>query len=624
MDAYHRTTRWMALSAAAVSVVVVTAMAAGAAVAGSPARAAEAATGSDWVGSWSTADVAPAASGLSATGFSHQTVREIVHTTVGGSALRIRLSNVFGTAPLAIAGVHVGLRQTGASVQPGTDRQVTFGGSGAVTIPAGERTVSDPVTLPVPAEGDLAVSIYFDGASGPATWHQDAVSTNYYSTAGDHSGDTSSTAYSHVDTSWFFLDGVDVLNSTVDGAVVAFGPSTTDGVASTPDANRRYPDDLGRRLLQLPEGRRMSVLNAGISGNQLLADGGTSGVNALKRFYRDVIDQAGVRAVILWEGTNDIGNDKSITPSQIIDAWTQLIDMAHQHGIRVIGATLQPDEGAGYYTEAGNQVRETVNQWMRTSGAFDGVVDFDRVLRDPADPNRMLPSFDSGDHLHPNDAGYEAIADAINLQLLTGPVSGPVFSGTGSVSPSALTVQPGTSGRATLSVQSWSGGSRVVPWTATAPPGVTVTPDHGTLALSPDATTRTQVTVTGGHADGRFSVMFNLTQAGESVLSAPLTVYVARPGDCPALDSTVCTMDGLGNLNNIYDCSLAQHNAPNVPTAVVSNGCSGRVWLHELPYPDYVGNSGWAYCISPLTVANIPSADENPQNIQITANINAC
>ncbi|MBO0803344.1 MAG: SGNH/GDSL hydrolase family protein [Nocardiopsaceae bacterium] len=371
------------------------------------------------MGTWESGQVQPGTSGLSATGFTDQTVRDIVHLSAGGREVRIRLSNAFGTAPLTIDDVHVALRQSGASTVKGSTRQVTFGGSRQVVIPAGAREFSDPVQLSVGAGSDLAVSIYFKQPSGPATWHPSAISTNYYSTQGDHSADTSASDYTHTDTSWFFLDGVDVVNPAVKGAVVTFGPSTTDGIASTQNANERYPDDLARRLLALPSGEQMSVLNAGISGNQLLADGGTSGQSALHRFYRDVIDQDGVRAVIIWEGTNDIGDHPDLSPSDLTSAYQQLIDEAHAHGIRVIGATLQPDEGAGYYTVQGNELRESVNEWIRGSGAFDGVADFSTTLEDPSDPNRMLPAYDSGDHLHPNDAGYQAIANAVDLGELT-------------------------------------------------------------------------------------------------------------------------------------------------------------------------------------------------------------
>jgi lysophospholipase L1-like esterase len=209
--------------------------------------------------------------------------------------------------------------------------------------------------------------------------------------------------------------------------VVTFGASTTDGVGSTTGGNESYPDDLARRLLTLPDGQRLSVLNAGISGNELLYDNGTSGQSALTRFYRDAIEQSGVKVIVIWEGTNDIGDHPDISPRDLTDAYVQLITLAHAHGIAVVGATLQPDQGAAYYTPQGNRVREAVNRWIEHSGDFDAVLNFDAVLRDPFDPAELLPAYDSGDHLHPNDVGYQAIVNAIDPKLfaqLANPLAG--------------------------------------------------------------------------------------------------------------------------------------------------------------------------------------------------------
>jgi lysophospholipase L1-like esterase len=380
---------------------------------GSPATAATSARAAGWVGTWESAQVQPAATGLSATGFTRQTVRDIVHTSVGGSEIRIRISNVFGKAPLVVSDVHVAIGGPGAATRAGTTRQVLFDGSEPVTIAAGGREFSDPVRLAVGAEANLAVSIYFQDPTGPATWHPDALSTNYYSTAGDHSADTSPAGYTNSDTSWFFLDGVDVVNPSVAGAVVTFGPSTTDGVGSTPGANERYPDDLARLLLARPAGQRLSVLNAGISGNELFADDGTNGQSAFHRFLRDAIEQTGVRTIIIWEGTNDIGDHPGLPLDDFTSVYRQLITIAHTYDITVIGATLQPDKGAAYWTGPGNTLREAVDNWILSSGAFDGTADFATVLEDPADPAGLLPAYDSGDHLHPDDAGYRAVAGSI-------------------------------------------------------------------------------------------------------------------------------------------------------------------------------------------------------------------
>jgi len=265
-----------------------------------------------WVGTWAAAQVVPAATGLSHTGFKDVTVRDIVRASAGGSQIRIRVSNVFGAKPLALSDVRVALRRGGAQTVAGSSHRVTFGGKDTVTIPVGKREFSDPVKLSVGAGQDLAVSIFVRAATGPATWHPAALATSYYSTAGDHSGATGAADYPNKIGAWYFLDGVDVVNSNLAGAVVTFGASTTDGVGSTANANERYPDDLARRMLSLPDGERLSVLNAGISGNQLLYDNGTSGESALSRFYRDAINQSGVRAIIIWEGTNDIGDHPGI------------------------------------------------------------------------------------------------------------------------------------------------------------------------------------------------------------------------------------------------------------------------------------------------------------------------
>jgi lysophospholipase L1-like esterase len=386
-----------------------------------------------WVGTWSAAMVAnepphaahhprdPSTSshGPALAGLARRTVRNVVHTSAGGSRIRLRLSNVFGTAPLTITGVHVGRRGAGAAVEPGTNLPVTFDGGRQVTIQPGTRAVSDPVDLPVGAEQDLAVSLYLAGPADRVAWHPDALSTSYHAD-GDHGADPGAAAFTHATGSWYVLDGVDVLTSNLAGAVVAFGPSTTDGHGSTRDADRRYPDDLARRLLARPTGSRMSVLNAGISGNQVLAGAGPGGPSGRSRFGRDVLDQTGVRAVIVWAGSNDIGHDPRLAPGRLTDAYRSMVDAAHQRGVRVIGATLQPSRGAHYYTPGGNAVRQAVNAWIRGSGAFDGVADFDRVLRDPADPDRLAPAYDSGDHLHPNDAGYRAVAGAVDLRPLTG------------------------------------------------------------------------------------------------------------------------------------------------------------------------------------------------------------
>ena len=366
-----------------------------------------------WVGTWSAALTPPGTSGRSATGFSGQTLREIVHTSLGGDQVRLRFSNVFGSQPLVLDAVTVGLRGSGANVA--SARPVRFDGQAQAVLPAGAETVSDPVNLAVGPGADLAISLYSSGPTGPASWHGTASTTSYYTT-GDHTADLAGTAFGQTTTSWYLLDGVDVRTHAA-GAVVALGDSITDGTNSTLDADRTWPEDLARRLLPV----RLSVLDEGISGNRVLTDAGTNGVNVQARFDRDVLSQTGVRAVIFLEGINDIGHDlgplpgEPATPANVIAGLTAVIRAAHAHGLRIIGATLTPIGGSKYDTPAAEATRAAVNTWIRTGGAYDGIVDFDQVVRDPSDPARFRTAFDSGDHLHPNDAGYQAMANSISL-----------------------------------------------------------------------------------------------------------------------------------------------------------------------------------------------------------------
>lgn len=367
-----------------------------------------------WVGAWSAAPVTGTGSG-----FGDQTLREVVHTTMGGDQVRIRLTNAFGADGLVIGGATIGVRATGATLAAGTERPVTFGGARTVVLPAGSDVLSDPVSLAVPVGQDLAVSLYLPRSTGAATRHPLAMATSYLAT-GDHAADADGGAFTSKASSWYLIGGLDVRATPGTRAVVTFGDSITDGAQSTVDANRRYPDDLARRL----HGRGLSVLNEGISGNRVLTDAGGSGVSAQARFDRDVLGQTGVRDVLFLEGINDIGHNagpvsgEPVTAGDLIAGMTNLIARAHAHGLRITGCTLTPIGGSKYDTPEAEQKRQAVNAWIRTSRAFDGVVDFDAVTRDPADPTRYLPAYDSGDHLHPGDAGYQAMADAIDLRLL--------------------------------------------------------------------------------------------------------------------------------------------------------------------------------------------------------------
>jgi lysophospholipase L1-like esterase len=361
--------------------------------------------------------------------FSNQTLRQIVHVTLGGSRLRVVLTNVFGTAPLSIGGAQVALRDHDASIQPQSSRPLTFDGSTTTTIPPGTIALSDPVTLTVRDFANLAIDIYLptDTATmhSPITTHAASWQTNYVSTPGNHAGVASlpvetTTAYRRQDglptATWFFLARVEVTAPANTEAVVTLGDSITDGTASGTDTNNRWPDHLARRLLSA--NLKLAVLNAGIGGNRVLGDG--NGVSALARFDRDVLAQPGVRHVIVLEGINDIGGarDNPLPGARdLIAAHRQLIERAHAHGLKMYGATLTPFEGANYYTAAGEAKRQALNDWIRTGKAYDAVFDFDAAVRDPSHPARTLPQYDAGDHLHLNAAGYKVVADAIDLSV---------------------------------------------------------------------------------------------------------------------------------------------------------------------------------------------------------------
>lgn len=372
----------------------------------------------EWVGTWTAAP-----SNLFTAGFNDQTLRLIAHTSIGGERVRVRLSNTFGTTSLKIGEARVALQAQGPIINPGTDRPLKFGGQTAVTIPPGALVVSDPVDLDVPALSNLAVSVYLPGATGPVTEHSLAVQTNYASTPGNYT-EAGNMPVASTRLSWALLSGIEVLARDA-VAVVTFGDSITDGYGSTVDANRRWPNVLAERLQA--RHMRVGVLDQGISGNRVLHDGQVPefGPNALSRFDRDVLAQSGVKFVVLLEGINDFGHAPPGTPEavsaeDIIAGYRQIIRRAHAQDIKVYGATLTPYVGTifpGYYQPEGEAKRQAVNAWIRSSGAFDAVIDFDAVVRDPANPTKILPAYDVGDHLHPNDAGYRAMANAVDLRL---------------------------------------------------------------------------------------------------------------------------------------------------------------------------------------------------------------
>ena len=406
----------------------------------------------NWIGTWAAAPQPGLPARLET--FRNQTIRLIIHTSASGAKVRIRISNTFGDQPLLIGAAHIARRVSAAEIDPASDRSLTFLGRSDATIPSGRMIVSDPADLPVPPLSDLAVSIFLPQSVTATTTHILALQTSYISPeVGDATAAAKFPVAQTID-SWPFLTGVDVLAPARAAAIVAFGSSTTDGDGSTKDANHRWPDVLAERLQKDSASKARpraepGVLNEGIIGNRLLADdqsprqtggpfsavlrryGGALGQAGLTRFDRDVFSQTGVRYVILALGVNDILFPGAFTPSSesvsvqnLIDGNRRLIARAHQRGIRVIATTIPPFEGAffeapviHFYTSEKEAVRQQVNSWIRTGGEFDGVIDFDKVLRDPARPTQLVPAYDSGDHLHANDAGYMASANAIPLAL---------------------------------------------------------------------------------------------------------------------------------------------------------------------------------------------------------------
>jgi lysophospholipase L1-like esterase len=373
----------------------------------------------------------------------NQTLRLIVHSAAGGSLVRVRLSNVFGVRPLVIGSAYVGLRLYGSALVPGSNRRLTFDKRPTVVIPPGREVYSDPTPFNVTAERDLAVSLYLPFRTPAITWHASSFTTSY--ATGQGIGDDAATedgaAFTYTMTSWFLLDGVDVYSSDTAGAVVALGDSITDGWVSTVNGDNRWPDVLARRLLDLPPTHRLSVVDAGIAGNMVEPSRipcRPCGAPAVARLTRDVLDQAGVRAVILFEGTNDLGHGASA--AYVIAGLRAIAARVHVRGLPIFAATILPYGGSGYMPLGRRlggpglgvrarahvtvnpitreRAREEVNTFIRTSKTLDGVIDLDALLRDPRDPHRLNPRYDSGDHLHPNALGLQRIGDAIPINAL--------------------------------------------------------------------------------------------------------------------------------------------------------------------------------------------------------------
>jgi len=380
-----------------------------AACTGAPASAAT----PGWVDGWAASPHSSAAE-TSVPTFADRTLRMIVRMHAGGTSVRIRLSNTFGDRPVRFGRAAVALRTVG----PATTKAlaVKFGGRPDATVAAGAEISSDPVGLTVNAGQDLAVDLYVPAPTGPATWHRSALQTSYVSTAGDHVGGEAS-AFATGTGHWFFLDAVSVKTASAPGTIVALGDSITDGSGSPSNANQRWPDVLHDRLAARGGGFE-SVVDEGIAGNRVLSDDPRNGVSALNRLTRDVLVRRGLKHVILLEGVNDLRTVGHTFPAEdIMAGYEKIIDRVHAKKAKIYGATLTPIEGSGRYTPAMEAERQKLNTWIRTSRKFDGVIDFDLATRDPADPLRFRVEYDSGDHLHPNQAGYRAMGEAVDLSL---------------------------------------------------------------------------------------------------------------------------------------------------------------------------------------------------------------
>jgi lysophospholipase L1-like esterase len=393
-----------------------------------------------WVATWTAGNIAgPGPIPYSVDGFvpgaADTTLRQIVHTTLpndpANPLVRVEFTNVFGTEPLTLGEVHVALAdpKTGATtgdISLLSANGLTFSGQTSVTLPPGAEIVSDPIALKLPAGADLVVTLFLPAQKiSTATFHWLSFQTNFYAPGNVVSQRSLAMPPTHARkcNTWFFLKSVDVEAAPTTSAIVAFGDSITDGAASTANLNRRWPDVLADRLRANPATRNLAVVNEGIGGNRILHD--TWGPSALARFDHDALSVPGVSAIIVLEGINDIGvgygpgAHETPTTEQLIAGLTQLAERAHTHNLKIFAATVTPYGGAGYYSAAGEQVRQALNDWIRSTPIYDGIVDFDKVTQNPADPAKINPAFDSGDHLHPNNAGLRAMGDAIPLAFFT-------------------------------------------------------------------------------------------------------------------------------------------------------------------------------------------------------------
>ena len=367
-----------------------------------------------WMGTWAASISAPRPSSPA---FNNQTVRQVVRLSAGGKRLRVRLSNEYGTKPLVIGAARIALVGADGKPIPGSDRPLTVGGATKFSIPQGAPMLSDPVNLPTEALATAQISVYLPEDTGPCSCHVLGMANVLVSPPGDFTDKPFAHSLPQPLRQRPFVSDVEVETDRPGKGIIFFGDSITDGYNMTVDSHRRWPDVLAERLVKRAPKQAWGVINEAISGNRILSPG--SGDAALARFDRDVLGASGASYLVIFEGVNDIGMGRDARPpaAVMIAGYQQIIQRAHAHGLKVYAATIIPFEGAAYYTPAGEEVRQAVNAWIRTSGAFDAVIDFDKVIRDPANPKRMIASLQSGDWLHPNDAGYRALGESVDLKL---------------------------------------------------------------------------------------------------------------------------------------------------------------------------------------------------------------
>lgn len=555
-----------------------------------PASPARPATAPQQAGNWQTTW---SASPVDMGNFHYTgTVRDVVFSSVGGNTVRVRLTNTFGSQAYEFGEASIGVSDAQGNIT-GPVVPLTFNGQPSVTIPQGGEVLSDPASLTVPPLHDLAVSVYVPHDDGEQSGHPAAQQVNYVTGGTNNVMDPTTAAFSP-NGSWFYVDSIDVTTQPrVRGTVVALGDSITDGVNSTVNANARWPNDLARRLDALP-GETMSVADAGISANQVLAGGGQAGVSALLRFNRDVAQRAGAKDVILLEGINDIGLSNA-SADQIIAGYKQLVADAHTAGLKIFGATLTPFKGSNYWTPARQQTVNLLNTWIRTSDTFDGVIDFAKATADPSDPETFYPPDNSGDSLHPSDAGYQAMANAVDLAMLLHPK--PVPPVIGYLPSDHATIAPG--GRTTVQVAASNTTSQpqVAHIRLTPPSGLTASPASLNLTVPPHATSTAPVSLSATAATPQtfYSVPVAVDNDAGPPQTLDLTVLVARPG------SLLAAFDNAG-ISNDTDISAADfdhvghsYSAQALAAAGLSAGkpvtVNGVSFSWPQPAPGYPDNA---------------------------------